>query len=156
MNKLPRYNEYKVLFYRIGLAYLFYMIARVLFYFYNQNFLKVDSVNDFLALSYYGLAFDTTAILYINLLFILFSILPFWKNTSQSYQRYLFYLYFATNLLAYSFNFVDFIYYKYTQSRTTVAALDVVKHETNMTTLFSSFLVDYWDVFVFCNVFFMD
>jgi phosphoglycerol transferase MdoB-like AlkP superfamily enzyme len=148
MNKLPRYNEYKVLFYRIGLAYLFYMIARVLFYFYNQNFLKVDSVNDFLALSYYGLAFDTTAILYINLLFILFSILPFWKNTSQSYQRYLFYLYFATNLLAYSFNFVDFIYYKYTQSRTTVAALDVVKHETNMTTLFSSFLVDYWDVFL--------
>ncbi|MCZ8197676.1 MAG: LTA synthase family protein [Flavobacterium sp.] len=148
MNKLPRYNEYKVLFYRIGLAYLFYMIARVLFYFYNQNFLKVDSVSDFFALSYYGLAFDTTAILYINLVFILFSILPFWKNTSQNYQRYLFYLYFASNLLAYSFNFVDFIYYKYTQSRTTVAALDVVKHETNLTTLFSSFVVDYWHVFL--------
>lgn len=148
MNKLPRYNEYKVLFYRIGLVYLFYMIARILFYFYNQNFLKVDSVSDFLSLSYYGLAFDTTAILYINLLFILFSILPFWKNTFKGYQKFLFYLYFSTNLFAYSFNFVDFIYYKYTQSRTTSAALDVVKHETNLPTLFMSFIVDYWHVFV--------
>lgn len=147
MNKLPRYNEYKVLLYRIGLIYLFYMIARILFYFYNQNFLKVDSVSDFLSLCYYGLAFDTTAILYVNLLFILFSILPFWKNTFKGYQTFLFYLYFATNLFAYSFNFVDFIYYKYTQSRSTIAALDVVKHETNLGTLFLSFIIDYWHVF---------
>ncbi len=148
MDKLPRYNEYKVLFYRIGLVYLFYMIARILFYFYNQNFLKVDSLSDFLSLCYYGLAFDTTAILYVNLLFILFSVLPFWKNTFKGYQTFLLYLYFATNLFAYSFNFVDFIYYKYTQSRSTVAALDVVKHETNLGTLFLSFLIDYWHVFV--------
>ncbi len=148
MLKSLRLDEYKVLVYRILLAYLFYFIVRILFYFYNVHLLKVDSVSDFLWLCYYGLAFDTTAILYVNLLFIVFSILPFWVNTNKNYQKFLFYLYFSTNLLAYSTNFIDFIYYKYSLARTTSAVLDVVKHETNLTTLFFSFMVDYWHVLV--------
>ncbi len=148
MLKSIRFNEYKVLFYRILLAYLFYFIVRILFYFYNIDLLKVDSVSDFLSLCYYGLAFDTTSILYVNLLFIVFSIFPFWINTNKNYQKFLFYLYFSTNLLAYSTNFIDFIYYKYSLARTTTAVLDVVKHETNLTTLFFSFMVDYWHVLV--------
>lgn len=147
MQKHLRLNEYKVLFYRIALAYLFYFIARVLFYYFNADLLRVESVSDFLSLSYFGLAFDTTAILYINLLFIVFSILPFWKNTNAGYQKFLFYLYFGTNLLAFATNFIDFIYYKFTFARTTSAALNVLEHETNKTTLFLNFLVEYWYVF---------
>ena len=147
MQKHLRLNEYKILFYRIALAYLFYFIARVLFYYFNADLLRVESVSDFLSLSYYGLAFDTTAILYINLLFIVFSILPFWKNTNAGYQKFLFYLYFGTNLLAFATNFIDFIYYKFTFARTTSAALNVLEHETNKTTLFLNFLVEYWYVF---------
>ena len=147
MQKHLRLNEYKILFYRIALAYLFYFIARVLFYYFNADLLRVESVSDFLSLSYYGLAFDTTAILYINLLFIVFSILPFWKNTNAGYQKFLFYLYFGTNLLAFATNFIDFIHYKFTFARTTSAALNVLEHETNKTTLFLNFLVEYWYVF---------
>ncbi|KAB1154764.1 LTA synthase family protein [Flavobacterium luteum] len=143
-----RLNEYKVLIYRIFLAYFFYFITRVLFYVYNSSLLHVESIYDFLALCYYGLAFDTTAILYVNLLFILFSILPFLKNTLTGYQKFLFYLYFVTNLVAFATNFVDFIYYKYTFARTTIVALEVLKHETNKATLFSSFLIHYWHVFL--------
>ncbi|MEY2693482.1 MAG: hypothetical protein RIT03_1874 [Bacteroidota bacterium] len=148
MKKHLRLNEYKVLGYRIALAYVFYFIARVLFYWFNANLLKVNSLTDFFALSYYGLAFDTTAILYVNLLFILGSVLPLYNNTTQRYQKGLFYLYFGTNLLAYATNFIDFIYYQYTYARTTIVALNVVEHETNKTTLFLSFLVDFWYVFV--------
>lgn len=148
MQKHLRLNEYKVLFFRLSLAYIFYFIARILFYIYNIDLLKVDSVSDLLALCYYGLAFDTTAILYVNLIFILFSVLPFFKNTNRGYQKFLFYLYFGTNLIAYATNFIDFIYYKYTYARTTIVALNVIEHETNKTTLFFSFLVDYWHVLV--------
>lgn len=147
MQKHLRLNEYKVLFYRISLAYFFYMLARIGFYLFNQNLLKVDSVSEFLSLCYYGITFDTTAILYVNIIFILASILPFHKNTSQGYQKFLFYIYFLFNLLAYATNFVDFIYYKYTFARTTIVALDVIKHETNKATLFGSFIIDYWYVF---------
>ena len=148
MQQHLRLNEYKVLFYRLSLAYIFYFFARVLFCIYNFRLLKVDSISDFLSLCYYGLAFDTTAILYANLLFIVFSVLPIFKNTNRSYQKFLFYLYFSMNLLAYATNFIDFIYYKFTFARTTIVALNVLEHETNKTVLFFSFLVEYWHVFV--------
>ena len=148
MQKHLRLNEYKVLLYRLSLAYLFYFISRVLFYLYNSDLLHIDSVSDFLLLCYYGLAFDTTAILYVNLLFIVLSVLPFFKSTSAGYQKALFYIYFATNLLAYSTNFLDFIYYKFTYARTTIVVLNVLEHETNKRPLFLSFLVDYWHVFL--------
>ncbi len=147
MLKIPRFTEYSALFYRLGLAYFFYFVARILFYFYNSDILKVDSVVDFFSLAFYGLAFDTTAILYVNLLFIVFSILPFWKNTSTKYQKFLFYLYFSTNFIAFSTNFIDFIYYKFSMARTTTAVLNIIENETNKTALFFSFLVDYWHVF---------
>ena len=147
MQKHLRLNEYKVLLYRILLAYIFYFFARILFFVFNANLLKVESVIDFAKLCYYGLPFDTTAILYVNLLFIVFSILPFRKNTTKSYQRFLTLLYFVLNLIAYATNFIDFIYYKFTYARTTIVALNVVEHETNKTILFLSFLIDYWYVF---------
>ena len=153
MYKHFRLNEYKVLLYRILLAYFFYFIARLLFYIYNSNLLKVDSVWDFISLCYYGLAFDTTAILYVNLLFVVFSILPFIKNTSPSYQKFIFYLYFATNLVVYATNFIDFIYYRYTFARTTTAVLNVLEHETNKKVLFLSFIPNYWHVSLLFLVF---
>ncbi len=153
MRKHLRLNEYKVLLYRILLAYVFYFFARILFYLFNAKLLKVDSITDFLSLCYYGIPFDTTAILYVNVLFIVLSILPFRKNTNSGYQKFLFYLYFATNLLAYATNFVDLIYYKFTYARTTTAVMNVIEHEVNLSKLFLSFLVDFWYVFVLFFVF---
>ena len=148
MNKFPRLNEYKVLFYRIGLAYLFYMMARILFYFYNQNLIKIDSFVAFIKLCYHGLAFDTTTILYANSLFIILSILPLLINTRKGFQKFLFYLYFTVNLIFYTANFIDFIYYKYTFNRSTRASLDTLQNESNKGSLFLNFLVGYWHVFL--------
>ncbi|WPR71337.1 sulfatase-like hydrolase/transferase [Flavobacterium sp. NG2] len=147
MQQHLRLNEFKVFFYRLILAYLFYFIARILFYVYNIDLLRVESVSDFLSLCYYGLSFDTTAILYVNLLFIVFSIFPLYNNASKRYQKFLFYLYFGTNLFAYGLNFIDFIYYKYTFARTTSVVWEVLKHETNKKVLLFSFIFDYWHVF---------
>lgn len=146
MNTIFRKQEYKVLIYRILLAYVFYFLARVLFLFYNFSFLGVDSVSEFFRLYYYGLAFDTTAILYVNSLFILLSILPLRNTTTKNYQKFLFYLYFVTNLIAYTLNFVDFIYYKYNYSRTTITVFNVLKDESNVAVMLFRFLFTYWHV----------
>jgi phosphoglycerol transferase MdoB-like AlkP superfamily enzyme len=148
MKKYPRFQEYKVLGYRILLAYVFYSIARVLFYIYNSSLIKVGSVSDFLDLCYHGLAFDTTALMYVNSLFILLSIIPILSNSKKKFQKVLFYLYFVTNLIAYSTNFVDFIYYRYTFSRSTIASLDTLEHENNKMLLLFDFIVHFWDVFL--------
>ncbi|WP_293871431.1 LTA synthase family protein [Flavobacterium sp.] len=148
MNKYPRFQEYKVVAYRILLAYAFYFVARVLFYFYNSSLIKVGSFSDFLKLCFHGLAFDTTAIIYVNGLFILLSIIPILFNTNKKFQKFLFYLYFVTNLLAYATNFVDFIYYRYTFNRSTIASLDTLENENNKMLLFFDFVIHFWDVFL--------
>ncbi len=148
MYKSIRINEYKVLGYRIFLAYLFYFFARVLFFIYNSDLLKVDSVTEFFTLCFYGLTFDTTAILYVNLLFIVLSILPFRINVVRQYQLLLFWVYFICNGIAYATNFVDFIYYRFTYSRTTIAFMDIVKNESNKSSLFFRFIISYWHVYV--------
>lgn len=131
-----RLQEVFALFYRLFLAFFFYQIARFLFWFFNRKLIPIDSVSDYFSISYHGTAFDTTAILYVNSLFILLSLLPLVINTKKSYQKFLFYFYFITNGIAYGMNFGDFIYYRFSQSRLTTAALNVAKHEDNIGKVF--------------------
>ena len=148
MRSFFRINEYAVMLYRLFLAYFFYFIARALFFLYNKSLLNLDSFGEFLRLSFFGIAFDTTAILYLNSAFILFSILPLFVNTSRGYQKFVFYIYFGFNLVGYALNFVDFIYYKYTFSRTTIVVWDLLKHESNGLNMFFRFLISYWHVYL--------
>ena len=143
-----RISEYITLLLRLFLVYFFYFIARCLFYFYNINLIEIDSISEFFSLYYHGLVFDTAAILYVNGLFILFSIFPFLINTTVKYQRFLFYIYIIPNLAAFSLNFVDFIYYRFNFGRTTLAVMDSVKNESNKLYLFVNFLTRYWHVFL--------
>ena len=143
-----RLKEYKTLLFRIALVYLFYFIARVLFFIFNKGLLEVSSISEFLNICYRGLAFDTAAILYVNSLFILLSLLPLLINTKSYFQKVLFYLYFITNTIAYATNFIDLIYYKFSNFRLTIATFNEFKGETNGAALFFSFLKDYWFVLV--------
>ena len=138
-----RFQEIYVLVYRLFLAFFFYQIARFLFWFFNKNLIKVDSVSDYFNIAYYGTAFDTTAILYVNALFILLSLLPLTINTGKNYQKFLFYLYFLMNGFAYGMNFGDFVYYKFSQARLTTAALNVAKHENNIGKVFFVSIVEH-------------
>jgi phosphoglycerol transferase MdoB-like AlkP superfamily enzyme len=144
MIKTLRLNEYKVLFYRILLGYFFYFISRILFYLFNKPLFEIDGTYDLLKLCYHGLAFDTTALLYVNGLFIILSVLPLTFNTKIKYQKGLMWLYLVTNLIAYSTNFIDIIYYRFSQARSTFATLDVLVHEENKNALFFHFVGTYW------------
>ncbi|MEC5172037.1 LTA synthase family protein [Chryseobacterium nepalense] len=133
-----RKQEILVLLYRIFLAYFFYQIARFLFWYFNRDLIKIDSLQDYFSLSFHGIAFDTTAILYVNALFILLSIIPVIVNTKKNYQKFLFWLYFITNGIAYAMNFGDIVYFRFSQMRLTSAALQVAQHENNIFKVFTS------------------
>jgi phosphoglycerol transferase MdoB-like AlkP superfamily enzyme len=146
---ISRLDVYRVLFLRISIAYIFYFFARVLFYFYNSNMIIIESVEEFFYLCYIGLTFDTSAILYSNVLFILISLIPFKNYSSESFQKKMMILYFTTNLITYSTNFFDFIYYRFSQSRLTTRVFDILENETNKMSLAGSFIYNYWHVFIF-------
>lgn len=132
-----RKEEILILCYRIFLAFVFYQAARLLFWFFNKNLIKVESVSDYLSLAFHGIAFDLTAILYVNSLFIFLSLIPVIINTKRGYQKLLIWLYFITNGIAYAMNFGDFVYYKFSQARLTSAAFQVAKNETNILKVFT-------------------
>ncbi len=148
MGAIFRLTEYKALFYRIFLGYLFYFISRVLFFAFNSHLFAVNDLYSLLKLCYYGVAFDTTALLYVNSLFILISVLPLKNNTQPNYQRTLAIIYFITNFLFYATNFVDIVYYRFSQVRSTRATLDVLIDESNKKVLFEHFTWAYWYVIV--------
>lgn len=143
-----RIDEYKVLAYRLFLVYFFYFVTRALFTIYNFDFLHVASFGQFMQLAYYGLVFDTTAIIYVNSLFIVLSILPLFVNTHKHFQKILFYFYITTNLIAIAANFLDFGYYRFNLTRSMSSVLEGVQHESNVGTLFMMFLKDYWHIFL--------
>lgn len=147
LNANSRGKEALLLLYRLLLAFLFYGIARVLFILYNNQLVHVNSFSEYVYLATKGLTFDVITIFYTNLLFILLSVLPLMVNTGKRFQKILFYVYFIPNLTAYSTNFIDLIYYKFIQARTTMNVFDTLKNETNLVTLFSGFLIRYWHVF---------
>ena len=109
----------------------------------------IESVEEFFYLCYIGLTFDTSAILYSNVLFILISLIPFKNYSSESFQKKMMILYFTTNLITYSTNFFDFIYYRFSQSRLTTRVFDILENETNKMSLAGSFIYNYWHVFIF-------
>ena len=150
-----RWPEFKALLYRIFLAYFFYSVSRLLFYVFNSNLFSIGSFADLLKLCYHGIAFDTTALLYINSLFILLSVLPLKVNTQPGYQKGLAILYFVTNLIAYATNFIDIIYYRFSQVRSTSASWEVLSNEHNKATLFGHFAVVYWYIiviYIICSI----
>lgn len=127
-----RLNEAGVLLYRLVLVYFFYQIARFLFWIFNQELIRVTGVSEYFSIAWYGTAFDTTAILYVNALFILLSLIPLKFNTGKKYQKFLFWVYFITNGITYAFNFGDMIYYRFSQSRLSNAVIQVAQNESNL------------------------
>ena len=109
----------------------------------------IESLQEFFYLCFIGLTFDTSAILYANALFILISLIPFKNFTNEKFQYRIMILYFSTNLIAYSTNFFDFIYYRFSQSRLTTRVFDILENETNKMALAGSFIYNYWHVFIF-------
>ena len=144
---MKRIAEYKALAYRLALVYIFYFLARLAFYSFNHAHLSVEGISDFLRLAFYGLLFDTTAIIYVNLLFIFLSVLPLLINAKKSFQKVLFWVYFLCNIPAYLLNYIDIAYFSYNKTRLTTNDWALVENEHNPITLLSGFLVQYWAVF---------
>ena len=144
---MKRIAEYKSLAYRLALVYIFYFLARLAFYSFNHAHLSVEGISDFLRLAFYGLLFDTTAIIYVNLLFIFLSVLPLLINAKKSFQKVLFWVYFLCNIPAYLLNYIDIAYFSYNKTRLTTNDWALVENEHNPITLLSGFLVQYWAVF---------
>ena len=137
-------NEYLVLGYRIGLLMVFYSVCRILFYLFNTaSFPKVTLIS-FLTIMKGGLMFDISALLYLNVVYILLYILPFEFTFSNWYQRGLKGMFMVVNGIGIAFNLIDIVYYRYILKRTTASMFDVAAFDAGNTKLIMRFFYDFW------------
>ncbi len=107
------------------------------------------SISQLLTLLKGGLMFDISAVVYINMLFILLHIIPFEVRYKDVYQLILKYIFFITNGIAIAMNGMDFVYYRFVEKRATADVFKTFEHETNLIKLFFRFLSDYWPATLF-------
>lgn len=142
-------NIYWGLLKRLLLVMGFYTICRISFYLFNVSFFPDMTAGRMLTILLGGLKFDLSAVLYINSLFILLTIVPLTIKYNVTYQKVLHYIFLVTNAVGLVANVADNIYYRYTLRRTTISVFSQFKNEQNFGALVFSFIVDYWYGFVF-------
>ena len=96
-----------------------------------------------------GLLFDLSAVIYINLIFIFFHLIPLEIRYNDIYQGVLKYFFLITNSFAITINCADFIYYKFIFKRATAEVFQTFEHESNLVKLFFKFQIDYWPLVLF-------
>src|SRR5688572_20394855 len=90
-------NIYVAMIQRLALAMFLFTLCRIGFYLFNTNYFPGITASEFLQIFYGGLRFDLTAVLYINALNILLTVIPFDFRFNKVYQSILKYLFFVLN-----------------------------------------------------------
>lgn len=137
-------NIYIVLAYRIMLVMVLFTFCRSAFFLFNiKMFPGVDS-NQFFRMLRGGLLFDISAIVYINIFFLLLHLVPFDFRYNDKYQKFLRTLFFVINGIALTANCMDLVYYRFIGKRVTAEVFQTFSNEHNITRITLRFLVDYW------------
>lgn len=144
-----RGNIYMMLALQLLTMMLLYQLCRFAFYLYNLSFFPGMTVVRYIRIALGGMRFDLTALLYLNSLLILLSIIPFHFRFGDRYQRVMRLLFVGINALGLAANIADALYYRYTLRRTTLSVLSQFQHEQNFLSLISQFLLDYWYAVIF-------
>lgn len=137
-------NTYLVLIYNLLLVYLLFSLTRVLFYLFNISLFPGISFSRILFMMFGGLLFDTSGILYTNLLYLLAMLIPFAFRYNRVYQSVFKYVFIVTNGVALVANCADIAYYKFSFRRTTASVFSEFGNEGNILSLSVEFLAEYW------------
>lgn len=141
-------NEYLVLLYRFIIVLLFFSLTRVLFYLFNTGLFPQVNFHSFLRIMRGGVMFDVSALLYINILFFVLTLIPFSFKFENWYQKSLKWLFLTTNGIALALNCIDIIYYRFILKRTTASIFNLLDQINNKGSLLGSVITDFWYIIV--------
>jgi phosphoglycerol transferase MdoB-like AlkP superfamily enzyme len=125
-----------------------YAVCRILFYLFNTTIFPKVTFTSFLIILKGGMMFDTSAILYLNVVYILLFILPFQFKFKNGYQKLLKWLFMIANGIGIAFNLIDIIYFRYILKRTTASMFDVASFDAGNIRLIARFFYDFWYIVV--------
>lgn len=126
-------------------AYLFFILARVAFLVENRTLFADTLADGNLARIFRGgLLFDTSAIFYINALWLVLMLFPLWLKEARLWHKVQRWIFVVVNGLAFAINLADSVYYPFTMRRTTTSVFREFDNENNLGGIFLSAVLDHW------------
>ena len=130
-------------FFHFLLAYLLYMLARIVYFLENyKDFFSVTlKDNDIWELLAGSLKFDTSAIMYTNALVALLILVPYSIKHKEKIVRWVFTI---INGLALGINLADAAYFRFTGRRTTMSVIQEFGNEDNIGNILGIEVLRHW------------
>lgn len=125
---------------RLLLVLVVFTLLRLVFIMVNHHYLQFGVVDNLLAF-YYGLRFDISALVYLNGLFILLSLLWFNFTKTNLYQNILKVIYVTINATAVFLNLVDTGYIVFSGKR---SGVEVFNLSSELDGVVLNYLIDFW------------
>ncbi len=123
------YSNLITLLWNLMLVYAAYSLCRAIFYISNYSSYSDVSFAHGMELFGAGLIFDTSAILYTNIILILLFLFPLHFKETKIYYKVLRWIYTIINGVCISTNLIDCVYFQYTGKRTTMSVLNEFGNE---------------------------
>jgi phosphoglycerol transferase MdoB-like AlkP superfamily enzyme len=124
-------------------------LSRILIYFVNPSLFSEISFSHLVYIFLTGLRFDLFTLVIANGPFIFFSSIPLSIKYNRLYQAVLNLVFYVTNSVALALNFIDVIYFRFSQKRMTMDMFAYVKETGNeFISLIPVFIRDFWFIFM--------
>lgn len=137
-------NYYLLIIWRLLLAYIIYSLCRAVFLIYNLDLMQPMSGADLWNIFRGGLMFDTTAILYTNILYLVLSFIPAPFVFNRIYQKILRILYVTVNFICVCMNLGDTVYFPFSMRRVSMTFFSEFTGDINFGTIFLESLAMFW------------
>lgn len=128
----------------VALSYLLFLVCRLIFLWVNHSYYSELTSPELVTIFKGGLVFDTSAIVYINSLYIVLMLLPLHYKESTLYQRITKGLFVGVNSIALIMNLMDTVYFQYTNRRTTASVFNEFSNEGNILGIIGVELLNHW------------
>ncbi len=126
-------------------AYLVWMLSRVAFFAENwSTFAPYMSWSLFKSMLHGALVFDTSALLYVNSLYLVLMLLPLHLKERPGFHKGLKWLFVVTNAIALAMNLMDAVYFQYTGRRSTVSVFTEFANEGNIASIILTEFARHW------------
>ena len=132
------------LFIRIASLLILYQFCRLLFFFYNLHYFPGIHLLDYIRIIEGSLRFDVSALLYVNSIIIVLTLIPSKLLIKKWYKNTTYYLFIYFNLLAIITNILDVFYYPFSKRRLTISFFDEFSNEEGIIKMCIEYCKDYW------------
>lgn len=127
------------------LAYVVYFVCRIVFLLTNySSFSDNLTAGHLIEMLRGGFLFDSSAIMYTNVLWIVLVLFPLHLKETPTYRKVCKWLFVVVNSLAVVMNLCDCVYFQYTSRRTTSTVFSEFRHEGNLAGIFGTELIRHW------------